>query len=107
MNNRFLKKVSIISLLFIMLFAKKQVITGEVRILGTYLFPNVVISENNIDYYFDKSFFEEYSKFFEEYSKYQGKVISVEAKVKKEKLWLADRSKSFDRYTIKWVKKIE
>ncbi len=29
MNNRFLKKVSIISLLFIMLFAKKQVITGE------------------------------------------------------------------------------
>ncbi|WP_157143191.1 hypothetical protein [Brachyspira pilosicoli] len=100
MNNHFFKKVSIISLLFIMLFAKKQVITGEVRILGTYLFPNVVISENNIDYYFDKDFFEEYSK-------YQGKVISVEAKVKKEKLWLADRSKSFDRYTIKWVKKIE
>ncbi|MEI0580651.1 hypothetical protein [Brachyspira pilosicoli] len=100
MNNDFLKSVSIVSLLFIMLFAKKQVITGEVRVVGTYLFPNVVISENNIDYYFDK-------EFFEEYSKYQGKIISIEAKVKKEKLWLADKSKSFERYTIKWVKIIE
>lgn len=100
MNNNFLKSVSIISLLFIMLLAKKQVITGEVRIVGTYLFPNVVISENNIDYYFDEDFFEEYSK-------YQGKIISIEARVKKETLWLADRSKYFDRYTIKWVKKIE
>ena len=100
MNNNFLKSVSIISLLFIMLLAKKQVITGEIRIVGTYLFPNVVISENNIDYYFDEDFFEEYSK-------YQGKIISIEAIVKKETLWLADKSKSFDRYTIKWVRKIE
>lgn len=100
MNNNFLKSVSIISLLFIMLLAKKQVIIGEVRIVGTYIFPNVVISENNIDYYFDEDFFEEYSK-------YQGKIISIEARVKKETLWLADKSKSFDRYTIKWVRKIE
>ncbi|TXJ41069.1 hypothetical protein [Brachyspira pilosicoli] len=100
MNNNFLKSVSIISLLFIMLLAKKQVIIGEVRVVGTYIFPNVVISENNIDYYFDEDFFEEYSK-------YQGKIISIEARVKKETLWLADKSKSFDRYTIKWVRKIE
>lgn len=100
MNNNFLKSVSIISLLFIMFLAKKQVIIGEVRVVGTYIFPNVVISENNIDYYFDEDFFEEYSK-------YQGKIISIEARVKKETLWLADKSKSFDRYTIKWVRKIE
>ncbi len=81
-----------------MIFAKKEYITGTVRVVGTSIFPNVVISAEDRDYYFDK-------KFFEEYAKYQGQVITIEAKIKKEKLWLADKSKSFDRYTIVWVKK--
>ncbi|WP_300367776.1 hypothetical protein [Brachyspira sp.] len=83
-----------------MFFAKNEYITGTVRVVGTSIFPNVVISAEEREYYFDK-------KFFEEYSKYEGKVITVEAKIKKETLWLADKSKSFDKYTIVWVKKKE
>lgn len=85
---------------FFLLFAKKEDITGRVRIVGTSIFPDAVISTEERDYYFDK-------KFFEEYAKYQGQIITIEAKVKKETLWLADKSKSFDRYTIMWVKKKE
>ena len=85
---------------FFLLFAKKEEITGKIRIVGTSIFPDAVISTEERDYYFDK-------KFFEEYAKYQGQIITVEAKVKKETLWLADKSKSFDRYTIMWVKKKE
>ena len=85
---------------FFLLFAKKEEITGKIRIVGTSIFPDAVISTEERDYYFDK-------KFFEEYAKYQGQIITVEAKVKKETLWLADKSRSFDRYTIMWVKKKE
>lgn len=92
----FIKNAYLCFILFFLIFAKKQIITGEIKIVGTYLFPNVVVSTDKIDYYFDK-------KFFEEYSKYQGKVITLEAKIKKERFWLADKSKYFDRYIIKWV----
>ena len=85
---------------FFLLFAKKENITGRVRIVGTAMFPDAVISTEEIDYYFDKKFF-----FF--FAKYQGQIITIEAKVKKETLWLADKSRSFDRYTIMWVKKKE
>ncbi|MEI0531818.1 hypothetical protein R4I97_09680 [Brachyspira pilosicoli] len=85
---------------FFLLFAKKEEITGNIRIVGTAIFPEIVISTEQRDYYFDK-------KFFNEYAKYDGQTITIEAKVKKETLWLADKSKSFDRYTIMWVKKKE
>ncbi|ASJ22526.1 MULTISPECIES: hypothetical protein [Brachyspira] len=85
---------------FFLIFAKKEDITGTVRMVGTSMFPDIVISTEERDYYFDK-------KFFDEYAKYVGQNITVTAKVKKDTIWLADRSKSFDRYTIKWVEKKE
>ncbi|WP_300716499.1 hypothetical protein [uncultured Brachyspira sp.] len=85
--------------IFIFLFfAKKEYITGTIRVTGTSMFPNVVISAEDRDYYFDK-------KFFKEYAKYEGQIITVEAKIKKETLWLADKSKSFDKYIILYAKK--
>ena len=89
-----------IFIFFFLLFAKKEEITGNIRIVGTAIFPEIVLSTENIDYYFDK-------KFFNEYAKYDCQTITIEAKVKKETLWLADKSKSFDRYTIMWAKKKE
>lgn len=80
------------------IFSRKENITGTVRVVGTSIFPNVVISTEDRDYYFDE-------KFFDEYAKYNGHIITIEAKVKKEKLWLFDKSKSFDKYTIKWLRK--
>lgn len=38
----------------IMIFAKKEYITGMVRAVGTSVFPNIVISADDRDYYFDK-----------------------------------------------------
>ncbi|EKV56571.1 hypothetical protein A966_09661 [Brachyspira hampsonii 30446] len=85
---------------FFMLFAKKEEITGTIRMVGTAIFPEIVITTEERDYYFDK-------KFFDEYAKYVGQNITIKAKVKKDTIWLADRSKSFDRYTIMWVEKQE
>lgn len=85
---------------FFLIFAKKEDITGRIRVVGTSIFPELVISTDEIDYYFDK-------KLFDKFIKYEGENITIEAKVKKETLWLADKSKSFDRYTIKWAKKKE
>ena len=95
-----LSVVFIIVIVSLFIFAKKEKITGEIRIVGTSLFYDLVISTEERDYYFDK-------KFFEEYSKYQGEIITIEAKVKKNKLWLADRSRYLERYDILWVKKID
>ena len=97
---KILSVVFIIVIVFLFLFAKKEKITGEIRIVGTSLFYDLVISTEERDYYFDK-------KFFEEYSKYQGETITIEAKVKKNKLWLADRSRYLERYDILWVKKVD
>ena len=96
---KLLKVICIFTIAFL-LFMKKEKITGEIRIVGTSLFYDLVISTEERDYYFDK-------KFFEEYSKYQGETITIEAKVKKNKLWLADRSRYLERYDILWVKKID
>ena len=85
---------------FFLLFAKKQEITGTIRMVGTSIFPEIVITTEERDYYFDK-------KFFDEYAKYVGQNITIKAKVKKDTICLADRSKSFDRYTIMWVEKKE
>ena len=97
-----LKLLSIIFIFAVafLLFTKKEKITGEIRIVGTSLFYDLVITTEEIDYYFDK-------KFFEEYAKYEGEIITVEAKVKKTKLWLADRSRYLERYNILWVKKVD
>ena len=96
---KLLSVVFIIVIASLFLFAKKERITGEIRIVGTSLFYDLVITTENRDYYFDK-------KFFEEYAKYQGEIITIEAKVKKSKLWLADRSRYLERYNILWVKKV-
>ena len=98
-----LKSLIVIFILVIsslLLFAKKERITGEIRIVGTSLFHDLVITTEDRDYYFDK-------KFFEEYAKYEGEIITIEAKVKKTKLWLADRSRYLERYNILWVKKVD
>lgn len=92
--------VFIIVIAFLFIFAKKEKITGEIRIVGTSLFYDLVITTEERDYYFDK-------KFFDEYSKYEGEIITIEAKVKKSKLWLADRSRYLERYDILWVKKVD
>lgn len=96
---KLLSVVFIIVIASLFLFAKKERITGEIRIVGTSLFYDLVITTEERDYYFDK-------KFFEEYAKYQGEIITIEAKVKKSKLWLADRSRYLERYNILWVKKV-
>ena len=98
-----LKSLSVIFILVIsslLLFARKERITGEIRIVGTSLFHDLVITTKDRDYYFDE-------KFFEEYAKYEGEIITIEAKVKKTKLWLADRSRYLERYNILWVKKVD
>ena len=98
-----LKSLIVIFILVIsslLLFAKKERITGEIRIVGTSLFHDLVITTEERDYYFDK-------RFFEEYAKYEGEIITIEAKVKKTKLWLADRSRYLERYDILWVKKVD
>ena len=98
-----LKSLIVIFILVIsslLLFAKKERITGEIRVVGTSLFYDLVITTEDRDYYFDK-------KFFEEYAKYEGEIITIEAKVKKTKLWLADRSRYLERYNILWVKKVD
>lgn len=98
-----LKSLIVIFILVIsslLLFAKKERITGEIRIVGTSLFHDLVITTEDRDYYFDE-------KFFEEYAKYEGEIITIEAKVKKTKLWLADRSRYLERYNILWVKKVD
>lgn len=98
-----LKSLIVIFILVIsslLLFAKKERITGEIRIVGTSLFHDLVITTEDRDYYFDE-------KFFEEYAKYEGEIITIEAKVKKNKLWLADRSRYLERYDILWVKKVD
>ncbi len=98
-----LKSLIVIFILVIsslLLFAKKERITGEIRIVGTSLFHDLVITTEERDYYFDE-------KFFEEYAKYEGEIITIEAKVKKTKLWLADRSRYLERYDILWVKKVD
>ena len=98
-----LKSLIVIFILVIsslLLFARKERITGEIRIVGTSLFHDLVITTEERDYYFDK-------KFFEEYAKYEGEIITIEAKVKKTKLWLADRSRYLERYDILWVKKVD
>ena len=99
LDKKLLNTIFIFMIVFL-LFTKKERITGEIRIVGTSLFYNVVITtKEGRDYYFDK-------KFFEEYAKYQGEIITIEAKVKKTKLWLADRSRYLERYNILWVKKV-
>ena len=98
-----LKSLSVIFILVIsslLLFARKERITGEIRVVGTSLFHDLVITTEERDYYFDK-------KFFEEYAKYEGEIITIEAKIKKSKLWLADRSRYLERYNILWVKKVD
>lgn len=99
LNQKLLNTLFMFMIIFL-LFTKKERITGQIRIVGTSLFHNLVITTEERDYYFDK-------KFFEEYAKYYGETITIEAKVKKEKLWLADRSSYLERYNILWVKKIE
>lgn len=97
-----LKSLIVIFILVIsslLLFARKERITGEIRIVGTSLFHDLVITTEERDYYFDE-------KFFEEYAKYEGEIITIEAKIKKSKLWLADRSRYLERYNILWVKKV-
>ncbi|MCZ9840493.1 hypothetical protein OFR22_02480 [Brachyspira hyodysenteriae] len=73
---------------FFMLFAKKQEIIGTIIIVGTSIFPNIVITTEERDSYFDK-------KFFYLYAKYLGENITIKAKVKKDAIWLSYRSKSF------------
>lgn len=89
-------------LIFILTFLlSKENLVGRVRLLGTEIFPDLVITTSEQkNYYFDKHLFNDYIQ-------YLGKDISIRARVKKEKLWLADRSKSFYRYTIVSVDKIE
>ena len=98
LNKKLLNVIFIFTIAFL-LFTKKERITGEIRIVGTSLFYDLVITTEERDYYFDK-------KFFEEYAKYQGEIIAIEAKVKKTKLWLADRSRYLERYNILWVRKV-
>lgn len=91
-----IKNIFII-VLFFTLFLKYQTITGVVTVLGTHNFPDIVIQSNNTNYYLD-------NKLFDEYIKYHTQTITVRGKVKKEKLWLADRSESFYRYYLLDVK---
>ncbi|WP_432632604.1 hypothetical protein [Brachyspira sp.] len=99
LNRKLLNSIFVFVIVFL-LFTKKERITGEIRVVGTSLFYDLVITTEERDYYFDK-------KFFEEYSKYEGEIITIEAKVKKTKLWLADRSRYLERYNILWVKKVD
>ena len=97
--------IFIFAIAFLLIFAfvkkeKNERITGEIRVVGTSLFYDLVITTEDRDYYFDE-------KFFEEYAKYEGEIITIEAKVKKTKLWLADRSRYLERYNILWVKKVD
>ena len=98
-NKKLLNAIFVFVIVFL-LFTKKERITGEIRVVGTSLFYDLVITTEERDYYFDK-------KFFEEYAKYEGEIITIEAKVKKTKLWLADRSRYLERYNILWVKKVD
>lgn len=95
MKNKIIKIISI-SVLSIFFFFPKQEISGTVKLVGTAIFPRLVITDDEKNYYFDK-------KFFEEYKNYVGKTITIKARVKKETLWLADRSFSFDEYIIIWI----
>ena len=99
LNRKLLSAIFVFVIIFL-LFTKKERITGEIRVVGTSLFYDLVITTEERDYYFDK-------KFFDEYAKYQGEIITIEAKVKKTKLWLADRSRYLERHNILWVKKID
>lgn len=102
-NKKLLTTIIIFILLFAVLFSfnkKKEIITGEIRIVGTSLFYDLVISTEARDYYFDE-------KFFEEYAKYQGEIITIEAKIKKNKLKIAGGNRFLEKYIILWVKKLD
>lgn len=75
-------------------FIPEKEITGTVRLVGTQIFPSVVISSNDgKDYYFHKDLFSEFKP-------YNNKVITIKAKVKDKKTELADGSKVFIIPTI-------
>lgn len=99
----FIIVVLLLAILFAVSFNKfgksKKIITGEVRVVGTSLFYDLVISDAERDYYFDE-------KFFEEYIKYEGEIITVEAKIKKTKLKIAGGNRFLEKYNILWVKKL-
>ena len=44
LNKRLLNIIFVFMIVFL-LFAKKEKITGEIRVVGTTLFPNVVITQ--------------------------------------------------------------
>ena len=87
-----MKKVMpvVLMLLFMWpMFTPQTEIEGRVRLVGTALFPELVIStKDGVDYVFEK-------KLFEEFNIYQNQTITIRATVKEEKLRLADGSKEF------------
>lgn len=75
-------------------FTPEIEIKGNVRLVGTPLFPILVISgEDGIDYYF-------HDDLFDEFRLYNNKAIKIKAKVKDKKTELADGSKIFITPTI-------
>lgn len=60
---------------FFMLFAKKQEIIGTIIMVDTSIFPNIVITTEERDSYFDK-------KFFYLYAKYVVQNLTIKAKIK-------------------------
>ncbi len=77
------------------IFTPQTKIEGRVRLVGTALFPELVITtKEGIDYVFEK-------ELFEEFNPYQNQTITIKATIKKEKLQLADGSKEFTIFKIK------
>ena len=91
MKKLFYKATPIFILILFMwpIISPQTKIEGRIRLVGTALFPELVITtEDKIDYVFDK-------ELFEEFNAYQNQIITIKATVKKETLRLADGSKEF------------
>ena len=64
-------------------------IEGRIRLVGTAMFPELVITtDDDVDYVFEK-------ELFETFNIYQNQTITIKATVKEEVLRLADGSKEF------------
>ncbi len=91
-----IKKIATVLLILqiSLIFTPYKEIRGRLTLVGTARFPNLVIITNeNERYYFDEGLKKDFMK-------YLGRNVTVKAKIKNNKLTLADNSKTFIRPTI-------
>ncbi len=94
--SRFYRFANVLLVIFMALFISKGTeIEGVVRLVGTSIFPSVVITtQEGIDYYVDDELFEQFVEF-----QHRTIIINV-TKLEEETLELADGSRTFVRPTI-------